>query len=126
MMRRVFLDRLRARTTVWSNDIKEHDMRRSLEAVARDLAAAHRREDSKTSTIKFFPGAKKDEVCLLEVSATAPTTGEIMPFRFGADAANGVEYPSIVILVSPHEWQDVQTGKLALPAGWDLATAEDL
>lgn len=101
-------------------------MPRTLEAVARDLAAAHRKEDSATSTIKFFPGARQDEVCLLEISSTAPTTGEIMPFRFGADVANGVEYPSIVILVSPDEWQDVQAGKLRLPQGWDLSTAQDL
>ena len=101
-------------------------MHRSLEDVARDLAAAHRKQDSQTSTIKFFPGAQKDEVCLLEISAAAPTTGEIMPFRFGADVANGVEYPSVVILVSPDEWQAVQAGKLSLPQGWNLSTAKDL
>ncbi|MEP7120080.1 MAG: hypothetical protein ABJE95_04180 [Byssovorax sp.] len=99
---------------------------RSLKSVATDLAAAHRKADTATSTIKFFPGAKPDEVCLLEVSSTAPTTGEVMPFRFGAAVANGVDYPSVVILVSPSEWQDIQKGQLPLPGGWDLAAAEDL
>ncbi len=98
----------------------------TLREVAVDLAAAHRRADPATSTIKFFPGAKQDEVCLLEVSSTAPTTGEVMPFRFGAEIASGVDYPSVVILVSPTEWQDIQKGKLPLPGGWDLATAEDV
>jgi hypothetical protein len=99
---------------------------RSLKAVATDLAAAHRKADSATSTIKFFPGATQNEVRLLEVSSTAPTTGEVLPFGFGADAAKGIDYPSIVILVSPSEWQDIQNGKLRLPSGWDLDTAEDL
>ena len=99
---------------------------RSLKVVSSDLAAAHRKADSATTTIKFFPGAKQGEVCILEVSSTAPTTGEIMPFRFGPDPANGVDYPSVVILVSPSEWQDIQKSKLPLPNGWDLATAEDL
>ena len=99
---------------------------RSLKAVAADLAAAHRKADTATTTIKFFPGATQHEVWLLEVSSTAPTTGEVLPFGFGADAARGVDYPSIVILVSPTEWQDIQNGKLRLPNGWDLNTAEDL
>ena len=98
----------------------------SLRDVAKDLATAHRRADSATNEVKFFPDASKDEVCLLEVSAAAPTTGEIMPFRFRADMASGVSYPSVVILVSPREWQDIQAGKLALPGGWDLTAAEDL
>lgn len=99
---------------------------RSLKSVAIDLAAAHRKVDSATSTIKFFPMTGADEVCLLEVSAAAPTTGEVLPFRFGADATHGVEYPSVVILVSPNEWQDIQSKKLPLPVGWDLDKAEDL
>ncbi len=99
---------------------------RSLKAVASDLAAAHRKADSATSTIKFFPEASQAQVRLLEVSSAAPTTGEVLPFGFGADAANGVEYPSVVILVSPSEWTDIQNGRLPLPSGWDLGVAEDL
>lgn len=99
---------------------------RSLKAVAVDLAAAHRVADTATGTIKFFPGAAQNEVRLLEVSATAPTTGEVLPFGFGSDAARGIDYPSVVILVSPAEWKDIQNGKLRLPSGWDLDIAEDL
>jgi len=99
---------------------------RSLKTVATNLASAHRKADTATSTIKFFPGGAQNEVRLLEVSATAPTTGEVLPFGFGADVANGVDYPSVVILVSPNEWQDIQAGNLRLPSGWDLDAAEDV
>jgi len=98
----------------------------TLREVANRLAAAHRDADVATSTIKFFPGAKQNEVCLLEVSSTAPTTGEVLPFRFGADTKTGVDFPSVVILVSPNEWTEIQAGNLPLPGGWDLDAAEDL
>jgi hypothetical protein len=99
---------------------------RSLKTVANELAIAHRKADPETTIIKFFPTTSPSEVRLLEVSSAAPTTGEILPFRFAADIKNRVEFPSIVILVSPSEWQDIQTHRLGLPEGWDLQNAEDI
>ena len=99
---------------------------RDLRDVAFDLAKSHREADRDTTTIKFFPSARSNEVCLLEVSSSAPSTDEIMPFRFAADGANSVDYPSVVILLSPQEWEKVQSGNLSLPEGWDLLTAEDI
>jgi hypothetical protein len=99
---------------------------RALEEVARELAAAHRKSDPKTKTIKFFPSLQGDEFRLLEVSDAAPTTGEVLPFRFPSDQANGIDYPSVVILLSPKEWLDIQAKKLPLPNGWDLPLSEDL
>jgi hypothetical protein len=101
-------------------------MRRSINTVARKLASAHRKADKKTDTIKLLPTAQQDVIRLLEVSRAAPTTGEVLPFRFAADAANGVDYPSVVILLSPEEWQRVEDGDLSLPAGWNLAEAANL
>ena len=101
-------------------------MSRPLKTVARELAIAHRAADNKTSLVKLFPSAQADEIHLLEVSAGAPTTGEVLPFRFAADVVNGVDYPSVVILLSPEEWQKIETGKLLLPSDWDLTIAEDL
>jgi hypothetical protein len=92
--------------------------------VAHQLAAAHRQADPTTTTVKYFPSHAV--VRLLEVSASAPTTGEILPFQFDADRANGIDYPSVVILLSPAEWARVNSGSLALPAGWALDQAEDL
>ena len=101
-------------------------MKRPLNAVARELAEAHREADKKTTTIKLFPSSQQEEIHLLEVSAAAPTTGEVLPFGFAADPAHGVDYPSVVILLSPEEWQQVEHGDLSLPSGWNLADAENL
>ena len=101
-------------------------MRRPLSAVAQELAVAHREADTNTTTIMLFPSSQNDEIHLLEVSTTAPTTGEVLPFGFAADPAHGVEYPSVVILLSPEEWQQVEHGALSLPTGWNLADAENL
>ena len=92
--------------------------------VAKALAVAHRADDPATSTIKFFPNG--NEIHLLEVSDSAPTTGEVIPFPFAADPSVGVDYASVVILLSKEEWQDVKLGSLALPDGWDLDSAADL
>jgi hypothetical protein len=88
------------------------------------LAAAHRAQDAGTSRIMYFP--EPGVVRLLEVSTSAPTTGEILPFSFEADRAHNVPFPSIVVLVSPDEWAQIQAGTLTLPAGWDLASIRSL
>ena len=31
----------------------------------------------------------------------------------------GINFPSVVLLLSPTEWNEVKTGKLPLPGGWD-------
>jgi hypothetical protein len=99
---------------------------RDIRAVARDLAEAHRRNDPRTQSIKFVRGEREDEIRLIEVSSDAPSIGEVLPVRFRADPAQGVDYPSIVVLLSPDEWERVQTGSLPLPGGWDLSTSEDI
>ena len=98
----------------------------SLQTVAKTLAKAHRDRDASTSTIKFFPDPDGDHVRLLEVSDTAPTTGEVLPFRFTSSPDHGIDFESVIILLSPAEWGQVQAGDLALPSGWDLKQAVDL
>jgi hypothetical protein len=93
---------------------------------AKELAVAHRNADPATTIIKFFPTAHAGQICLLEVSGSAPTTGEVMPFTFSPDTRHGVNHPSTVILLSPEEWGDVQMGRLPLPPDWVLSTAEAL
>ncbi len=100
-------------------------MSRPIMDVARELAIAHREYDPATTTIKLFPSIDR-EIRLLEVSSASPTTGEVLPFRFGADAAQGIDYPSVVIVLSPREWEDVKSHDLPLPTGWSLPEAEDL
>jgi len=93
---------------------------------AKELAAAHRKTDPATRVVKFFPAEYPDQLRLLEVTTSVPTTGEVMPFTFSADPHHGIDYISTVILLSPDEWNDVRVGKLSLPPGWDISTAEDV
>ena len=101
-------------------------MNLTIDQVANDLAQAHRAADPKTTIIKHFEMNRQDEIYLLEVSASAPTSGEVLPFRFAPDPANGVPYPSVVILLSPDEWQMVEKGQLSLPHDWDLTKGKDI
>ena len=101
-------------------------MTSTIDQVATELARAHREADNATTLIKLFASDRQDEIHLLEVSTSAPTSGEVLPFKFAPDPANGVDYPSIVILLSPTEWQQVERGELELPQGWSLAKAVDL
>lgn len=99
---------------------------RPLREVAEELAAAHRAVDPETTTIKLFSSPKNDEIRLLEVTTVVPATGEALPYRFPPDPAERIDYPSIVVLLHPAEWRDVEHGALTLPAGWELDSAEDI
>jgi hypothetical protein len=99
---------------------------KDLQKNAEELAQAHRKSDPLTKVIKFFPGSTTNEIRLLEVSDSAPTAGEVLPFSFRSDPSNGVDYLSTVILLSMQEWKQIQEGQLHLPQGWDITGAMDL
>jgi hypothetical protein len=65
-------------------------------------------------------------VRLVEVSASAPRSGDVLPFGFSARPDLGVAFASTVILLSPDEWRDVLAGKLCLPPDWDLSKRKSL
>lgn len=93
---------------------------------AQELASAHRYEDPKTAEVLLIPDGEFVNVRLLEVSGSAPSSGDVFPFHFEARPDLGVKFASTVILLSPDEWKLVQEGKLALPSDWDLKKAEKL
>jgi hypothetical protein len=97
---------------------------KSVFEVARQLAEAHKVEDPETTDI--FIAAANDEVRLVEVSGSlgASTSREVLPFRFNAQPEQGIDYPSVVVLLSPSEWDAVKRGELTLPSGWDRDTLE--
>lgn len=95
-------------------------------ATAAELANAHRNEDPETSDIFLIPDPQFVNVRLLEVSGSAPRSGDVLPFSFTARPDLGVQFASTVILLSPDEWKDVLAGKLSLPPDWDLGKREKL
>ena len=94
--------------------------------VAKTLAEFHKKEDRKTTDVLLSPDPGGSEIRLIEVSESAPTTNEVIPFRFSADPKSGIDYPSVVILLSPSEWKAVLAGALALPTGWDYQNTVSL
>jgi hypothetical protein len=60
-----------------------------------------------------------EPVKLLEVNTRTPAAG-IRPVHFGPDPAAGIRYASVVIEVTPDEYEDLQRGTLMLPEGWEL------
>jgi hypothetical protein len=96
------------------------------ETTAEKLAQAHRQEDPGTKEVYLFPDVQLADVRLLEVSGSAPTSGDVVPFHFQARPDIGIDFSSTVILLSPEEWREVQAGKLHLPGGWDLANKKSL
>ena len=75
-------------------------MPRLMLEVAQELADAHRKYDPATQTVKLF-NRTSDEIRLLEVSGAAHSNGEILPYCFNPDPDDGIDYPSVVVLVSP-------------------------
>ena len=59
-------------------------------------------------------------VKLLEVNPVTPEVG-IAPVGMTADPARGVFHASVVIEVSPGEFERLQRGELSLPHGWQVA-----
>ena len=84
--------------------------------VAIDLAAVHRAEDPETTDV--YVAIAADEVRLVEVSGSLGPAGEVLPFRFAAQPEKGIPYDSVLILLSPEDWDALQSGALHLPPGW--------
>jgi hypothetical protein len=89
---------------------------KSILEVAQELASAHLHEDPNTTGV--YLADADDEVRLVEVSSAIAWSGEVLPFRFTARPDQGIDYPSIVILLNPDEWDALKAGKLSLPKGW--------
>jgi hypothetical protein len=106
--------RLRGRVELMEDPMPVN--KKSFQAIAHALAESHKLADPGTHSIYLVPDPKQEEVRLVEVSKTAPTTDEVFPIYF--EAQSDIELPSGVVLLSDEEWEKVQKGQLHLPDGW--------
>ncbi len=60
-----------------------------------------------------------EPIKLLEVNENTIPSG-IMPIQFGPSPASGLHYSSIILEVTPGEFEKIQTQELTLPNGWML------
>lgn len=93
--------------------------------VARELAKKHYQAEAGLQRIFRLSGSAEVEVSpvepikLLEVNANTVPSG-VLPVQFGPAPASGIPYPSVIVEVSPEEFQKIQQEELKLPKGWQL------
>jgi uncharacterized Zn finger protein (UPF0148 family) len=95
---------------------------------ARELANKHYQLEAGLTQIVRFSGKAEVEVLpaepikLLEVNEATVTSG-VRPLHFGPVPASGIPYPSVIIEVTPTEFEQIKRQELKLPEGWITAEA---
>lgn len=98
-------------------------MDRSKEAVAQRLAEAHYIiEPGIERIIQLVTSPEreadpKEPVKLLEVNQNTTAEG-FHPVFFGPHAASGIFYPSVIVEVTPDEYEQIRRDPTSLPNGW--------
>jgi hypothetical protein len=93
---------------------------------ARELARRHYEiETGLTQVFRVIRSADDERepaepIKLLEVNENTVPLG-IMPIQFGPSPDLGFHYASIILEVTPEEFQGIQRHKLRLPNGWEIA-----
>lgn len=95
------------------------------ENTAKILAQAHYRVEPGISRIFRIVGPKTVEaqpsepVKLLEINEDTLPLG-IRPIGFDAVPAMGIDWPSVIVEVTPDEFSEIEQGRLPLPPGWQI------
>jgi hypothetical protein len=98
---------------------------RSKKAVAERLAQAHYEIEPGIGLIVQLEGSPQQEsnpseaVKLLEVNENTTSDG-IRPVFFGSHEASGIFYASVIVEVTPDEYEQIRKGVLKLPNDWRL------
>jgi hypothetical protein len=93
--------------------------------VARELAKKHYQAEAGLQAVFRLTGSAEVEVRpiepikLLEVNTNTVASG-VLPVQFGPAPASGIPYPSIIVEVSPEEFEKIKTQELKLPKGWQV------
>jgi hypothetical protein len=93
--------------------------------VARELATKHFMiEPGITRIFRITRSAdgefsSTEPIKLLEVNANTVPAG-IMPLHFGPVPASGIPYPSVIVEVTPDEFERIKEHELKLPDGWSI------
>jgi hypothetical protein len=66
-----------------------------------------------------FEGLSSSPIKLLEINADTPPSG-IMPLYFGPVPSSGIPYPSVIVEVTPDEFERLWVQELKLPDGWTI------
>ena len=95
------------------------------EVVARRLADLHYHIEPYLTRIFALQGSPESEsrpdspIKLLEVNASTPPSG-ILPLHFSAAPESGIPYPTVIVEVTPEEFERIERNELRLPDGWAI------
>ncbi len=63
--------------------------------------------------------APEEPLKLLKVNADTPPMG-VLPLHFPPKVSEGMAFAYELVVITPAEFDDLQTGRLSLPEGWEL------
>lgn len=93
------------------------------ERAASELATAHYSIEPGIRCIRRLLSREEngasEPIKLLEVNENTLPMG-IRPVFFGADAAKGILFPSVIVEVTPDEYDEIRRAPAKLPNGWEL------
>ena len=69
-----------------------------------------------SAEVEFRPD---EPIKLLEVNENTVPSG-IMPIQFGPSPASGLHYSTIILEVTPDEFEQIRNNELRLPNGWTI------
>jgi hypothetical protein len=107
-----------------SNSGRGHIMPTKEEAL-RILAEAHYDLEPEITQIYRLKAKPEQEqlaaepIKLLQINGATIPSG-VMPLRFGALPDRGIPFPSVIVEVTPAEFQKIKASELPLPKGWTL------
>ncbi len=94
-------------------------------AVAKEIARKHFEVEAGLTTVFRITDKAENEINraepikLLEVNENTAPSG-IMPLHFGPALASGIPFSTVIIEVTPDEFQKIQAHELKLPEGWEI------
>ena len=93
------------------------------EEAAKELASKHYQVEAGLTHIYRITGGAEaspaEPIKLLEVNQYTVPSG-IMPIQFGPVPDRGIHYPSVIVEVTPEEYQRIRDEELRLPSGWAI------
>lgn len=83
------------------------------------LAKIHYENDPSITDIYNIENVDDGWIGLLEIDKYTPKMGVVI-LRFDKLAMEGINHPSIIIVITPQEFEDLKAGKLSLPKNWTV------
>lgn len=89
-----------------------------LKETAQIMVRRHREQDPNLLRAFIYYDPAGREIRLVEVVKDSPEADQVLPFRFAAAKERGIDFPVVIVELSPDEFARVEAGHWRLPQGW--------